>query len=177
MAKSTASGSGIGTSIPSGVIMPFGGTVVPQGWLLCDGTTVSRSSFRDLFNVIGTAYGEGDGASTFHVPDLRGAFIRGVDNPTGSSAALRDPDAGSRTVLNTGGNSGDAVGSYQGDAIQNHYHQVTNAGTNATQSGADNWVGGPNVFSHTLNSSNPLGASTSTETRPRNVAVNYIIKV
>ncbi|MCQ4043262.1 tail fiber protein [Streptantibioticus rubrisoli] len=97
-----------------GSIVGYGGIVsgnsqAPAGWLLCDGTAVSRTTYADLFQVIGTQHGGGNGTSTFNIPDYRGQFQRGVDDGTG-----RDPDAGSRTAANQGGATGDQVGSVQG---------------------------------------------------------------
>jgi microcystin-dependent protein len=57
----------------------FGGLRPPEGWLLCDGTAVSRSTYGRLFSVIGTAYGPGDGSTTFGLPDLRGRIPAGLD--------------------------------------------------------------------------------------------------
>lgn len=66
-----------GNMLPPGLITPFGGTTAPSGWRLCDGTAISRTTFAGLFNVIGTAYGAGDGSTTFNVPDLRQRFPLG----------------------------------------------------------------------------------------------------
>lgn len=60
--------------------MPFAGTVAPQGCLFCDGSAVSRTTYAALFAVIGTTYGEGDGETTFNVPDLSGRVVIGVSN-------------------------------------------------------------------------------------------------
>lgn len=65
-------------SEPAGIVMPFAGLVAPEGWLLCDGSAVSRNDYADLFAAIGTVYGAGDGSSTFNVPDLSGRVIIGV---------------------------------------------------------------------------------------------------
>jgi microcystin-dependent protein len=54
-----------------GSIIPFGGTKVPTNWLLCDGSAVSRTTYASLFSVIGTSFGEGDGTTTFNLPDFR----------------------------------------------------------------------------------------------------------
>lgn len=83
----------------------------PDGWLLCDGRAVSRSTYDDLFAVIGTLHGGGDGVNTFNLPDYRGRFLRGVDDGTG-----RDPDAATRSGAAVGGATGDKVGSVQSDA-------------------------------------------------------------
>ena len=57
---------------PPGVISMYAGATAPDGWLLCDGSAVSRTTYADLFTAIGTTYGAGDGSTTFNVPDVRG---------------------------------------------------------------------------------------------------------
>jgi len=99
---------------PTGTIVAFAGDVVniPFGWMLCNGAAINRTTYSNLYNAIGTAWGIGDGSTTFNLPDLRGQFLRGVNLGSGN-----DPDALARTAVN-GGNSGDNVGSRQGfDAI------------------------------------------------------------
>ena len=105
---------GISSLVPAGVILAFGGATAPTGWLLCNGAAISRVTYLDLFNAIGTAHGYGDNIAvtgTFNLPDYRGRFIRGVDG-----AVTRDPNAATRTAANTGGNTGDNVGSVQVNA-------------------------------------------------------------
>lgn len=69
---------GIGTAggasdnFPIGSIIAYGGTELPNNWLICDGSEVSRTAYKELFANIGTAYGEGDGSTTFNLPDMRG---------------------------------------------------------------------------------------------------------
>jgi microcystin-dependent protein len=65
---------------------PFFGSTAPAGWLICDGTAVSRTTYAGLFGAIGTTYGTGDGTTTFNLPDLRGRAPVGKDNMGGSSA-------------------------------------------------------------------------------------------
>lgn len=60
-----------GVGVPTGVINDYAGVNAPDGWLLCHGQEVSRNTYNNLFNVIGTIYGEGDGSTTFNIPDLR----------------------------------------------------------------------------------------------------------
>lgn len=67
-------------SEPAGIVLPFAGSVAPQGYLLCDGSAVSRDTYSALFAAIGTTYGAGDGVSTFNVPDLSGRVVLGVSN-------------------------------------------------------------------------------------------------
>lgn len=61
-----------------GEIKPFAGSAIPTGWLLCDGSAVSRTTYSELFTVIGTTYGTGDGSTTFNLPDLRNRFMVGA---------------------------------------------------------------------------------------------------
>ena len=99
--------------VPAGTILPFGGASAPSGWLLCDGSAVSRTTYAALFANISTAWGYGDNSTTFNLPDMRGRFPRGRD-----AGIARDPDRASRTAANTGGNTGDAVGSVQVEATK-----------------------------------------------------------
>jgi microcystin-dependent protein len=55
---------------PLGVVLPFAGADTPRGWMLCEGTEISRTLYPDLFNIIGITYGQGDGTNTFNLPDL-----------------------------------------------------------------------------------------------------------
>jgi hypothetical protein len=89
-----ATASGTTAVLPSGLVMPFAGTTTPDGWLACDGSAVSRTTYSLLFTAIGTTYGDGDGSSTFNVPDLRGRL------PVGQY-----PD-GKTEVATLGGNEG-----------------------------------------------------------------------
>ena len=65
-------------SVPIGAVIDFGGSTMPAGWLLCDGSAISRTTYSDLFTAISTAFGLGDGVTTFNVPDLRGRMIVGT---------------------------------------------------------------------------------------------------
>lgn len=72
--------------IPSGVMMAYGGTSAPTDWLLCYGQAISRTTYANLFSALGTAYGVGNGSTTFNVPDLRGRVPLGKDDMGGASA-------------------------------------------------------------------------------------------
>ena len=75
--------------IPIGVVQAFAGATTPQGWLLCDGSAVSRTDYADLYAVIGDTYGAGDGATTFNVPNLVDKFVEGsATSGTVKSAGL-----------------------------------------------------------------------------------------
>jgi microcystin-dependent protein len=101
---------------PIGTIIPFAGQLDDdlfenQGWLYCNGNTKNRTSYADLFAIIGTSFGDGDGKSSFNLPDLRGSFLRGVSGDTAN-----DPDAATRTASGHGGNIGNNAGSAQATA-------------------------------------------------------------
>jgi microcystin-dependent protein len=64
-------------SEPAGIVITYGGATPPQGWLICNGAAVSRSTYATLFSVIGTTYGDGDGSTTFNLPDLSGKVAIG----------------------------------------------------------------------------------------------------
>ena len=74
------------SGIPAGILAPFAGSTAPDGWLLCDGSAVSRTTYSSLFAVIAATYGAGDGSTTFGLPDLRGRMAMGLDNMGGTSA-------------------------------------------------------------------------------------------
>jgi microcystin-dependent protein len=69
----------VNVNTPTGIVSIFAGTVAPDGWLICDGSEISRSTYSDLFNVIGTTYGDGDGSTTFNLPNLKGRVPVGLD--------------------------------------------------------------------------------------------------
>jgi microcystin-dependent protein len=156
--------------VPPGSVMAFMGTTVPNGWLLCDGSAVSRSGYAALYAVITNSSGAGNGSTTFNLPDMRGMFLRGVDGN-----ANRDPDKASRTAPASGGNSTNAVGSIQSDEFKSHTHQYQ-----LNNDAALNFSSG----THAPRTPETTGLYTTvltqnaggSETRPKNVYVNYIIK-
>lgn len=97
--------------VPTGSTQMFAGTTAPRGWLIADGSAVSRTQYSALFAVIGTLYGSGDGTTTFNLPDMRGVVVRGVDRGRGLDPA--------RTQA-----------TYQGDLFASHTHtNTTTVGT------------------------------------------------
>lgn len=71
------------SGIKAGTVAYFGASTAPAGFIKANGAAVSRAAYAALFNVIGTTFGAGDGATTFNVPDLRGEFVRGFDDGRG----------------------------------------------------------------------------------------------
>ena len=72
---SAGSGGGL---LPAGMVMGWATATPPNGWILCNGNAVSRTTYAELFAVIGTIYGNGDGLTTFNLPNLSGRVMRGT---------------------------------------------------------------------------------------------------
>lgn len=68
-----------GDTLPIGTMVPYGKNKAPTNWLICDGSEISRTTYVDLFNIIGTSYGEGDGSTTFNLPNKKGKVSVGLD--------------------------------------------------------------------------------------------------
>lgn len=200
----TGGGSG-GAGNPSGTIIWFAGAIPPTGYIKANGQAVGRSTYPNLFAAIGTLYGAGDGSTTFNVPDLRGEFVRGLDEGRGVDA-------------------GRALGSAQADDLKSHLHTVdppittsssdTHNHTGTTSSDTHNHTVGPlnavsgtsggntrynteagtlttssDTHNHTFTTSSDThnhtvdiaqfnsGSTGGAETRPRNVALLACIKI
>ena len=65
--------------MPIGSIITYAGNTSPNNWLICDGSAISRNTYNDLFSVIGTTFGSGDGSTTFNLPNLQGKVVVGKD--------------------------------------------------------------------------------------------------
>lgn len=85
-ALQAATKSYVDTVMPPGSLLAYASSTTPSGWLLCDGSAVSRTTYADLYAVIGTTWGVGDSSTTFNVPDLRGQFLRGYDSRATSTS-------------------------------------------------------------------------------------------
>ena len=153
------------SSIAEGMIAPFAMSTAPTGWLICDGSAVSRSTYSALFTAIGTTWGAGDGSSTFNIPDFQGAFLRG----TGAN--------GTHNMANGSDFAGPSVGSFENDQVQqmNHRH----AGATAAGAGYNKFYGNGGVrhwVSASVQAESYGSPRRGDETRPFNAGVNYCIK-
>ena len=127
-------------AVPTGAIFAFPTATAPNGHLECDGSAVSRTTYVNLFALIGTTYGAGDGSTTFNLPDYRGEFLRGFNNGSGN-----DPNAASR--LDRGdGTTGDNVGTVQNNLTLSHLHTIDPPATNSTNGGYHNHTIQPRSF-------------------------------
>ena len=151
-------------------------TTAPTGWLKANGAAISRTTYATLFGIIGTTFGVGDGSTTFNLPDLRGEWLRGLDDGRGVDSAR-------------------ALGSAQGDQNKSHTHTgssdstgahahtlkvISGTGSIATHAGTA-WdkttstaglVDSAGAHSHTIT----IGSDGGTEVRVRNVALSACIK-
>lgn len=98
---------------PAGTVVCYAGSTLPSGWLWCDGSEISRTTYADLFTAISTTYGNGDGSTTFDIPDLRGRTIFGLDNMD-NTVGTGGGDAGRLTSGADHGVDGDTLGSAGG---------------------------------------------------------------
>ena len=153
---------------PVGVINAFGGAEAPEGWLLCQGQAISRTDYADLFAVIGTAFGSGDGSTTFNVPDMRESVPKGA-GLTGNSSNHMDAD-------------GLAVGEFLDDRVQEHQHQlnivgsISSIGQSISDGSYANYKSGGATISNELRANNISVGRHGTTTEVKSVGVNYIIK-
>jgi microcystin-dependent protein len=171
----TLQGAASSNAVPAGTVVAFAGPTPPTGWLLCDGSAVSRTQYAGLFASIAVTYGIGDAVNTFNLPDLRGQFLRGLD-ASGANVPTQ---------------SGRQLGSREDSSFASHSHGVVDPGHYHSPSSGSYFLGsGTQVWSG-QDGTNPIPGSTKTgaaqtgisispsggdETRPTNVAVHYIIK-
>ena len=148
---------GGGDSTPIGTVEAYSGSTAPNGYLLCDGSTVSRTTYSDLFSVIGTTYGSGDGSTTFNLPNLKGRTV-----------VMQDT---TQTEFDTLGETG---GSKE---LQNHKHTITKeAGLFwSPQSGGTWGLGSGSGVSRSNIETDYEGTGNSGNLQPY-IVLNYIIK-
>jgi microcystin-dependent protein len=182
---------------PAGIIVPYGGDIVPSGYLDCNGAAVSRTGKARLFAAIGTKWGAGDGVTTFNLPNLNdGSYLKGSSSAGTKGGAvlpsLYATSAGAHThtrgtmeisgsIYNSGVGvsaigsgafqiGGDTPSTYSDPSSQYPYKSV---GFTASRSwtGETSWNG---AHTHTVTNSN--GVATGTTVEPKNATVRYIIK-
>jgi microcystin-dependent protein len=175
----TAEATNAELAFPTGSMFPFAGATAPAvtiggvaAWLLCNGAAVSRTDFADLFAVLGSTYGAGDGSTTFNLPDLRGRV------PIGAGTGAQNGGSGTGAISGGTALTNRTRGAFAGDErLQSHAHD----GTITTNVGG---VGGPTdaVPAHNATPaaaqpwrSQVSGAGTG-QNMPPFIVTNYLIK-
>lgn len=133
---------------PIGVIRFFAGSVVPNGWLLCNGSAISRKTYGDLFKVIGTTYGAGNSNTTFTLPDMRGRLPIGAGTGTSLTTRTLGANLGAETVTLAETN------------LPPHTHTAT-VGTQSANHTHTGTSGGHSV-NHTHSYGTPIGTTGAT---------------
>ena len=188
---------------PTGLINPYAGLTAPTGWLICDGASVSRTTYASLFSVISTAYGAGDGSTTFGLPNLKGRLPVGLDSTQTEFDAMGETGGVKSTTLTTShlpSHTHSTPDHTHSVTLGTHAHEnftTANPGSGGTGTRVDYdydasgaWPYPQNTYNNYTNNSvsiNSSGASTSgtaglvsptavSALQPF-VVVNYIIKV
>lgn len=160
-----------------GSVIMHAGSTAPQGYLECDGAVISRTTFADLFAVIGTTYGAGNGVSTFKLPDLRGEFVRGWDNGRGvdTGRTFGSNQQGTIHAIDSTGTNQLYAAVMTSDAVTpgNAALVAERTGLDYDANGATNY---PNTTAAYANGDGSGGFNYGIS-RPRNVALLYCIKV
>ncbi|MFY0399965.1 tail fiber protein [Brevundimonas naejangsanensis] len=143
--------SALTSAVSAGAVSYFARATAPAGWLAANGAAVSRTTYADLFAAIGTTFGAGNGSTTFNLPDLRGEFVRGLDDGRGIDA-------------------GRSLGSAQASQNLAHTHEYMEV------MGVDNTQGGSGIQGGWFGYGATTSSSGGAEARPRNVALLACIK-
>ena len=161
----------VNTNTPVGSISLFAGKTAPTGWLICDGSAVSRTTYANLFSVLGTTYGKGDGSTTFNIPNLKGKVPVGLDSS----------DTSFDTIGETGGEKTHTLSI---DEMPRHNHEIHAAiGGGGQINGGFNAPGGNehyNIPFYLTNNTDYINTWQVGNSQPHNnlqpyIVMNYII--
>lgn len=156
-------GGSSGSGVPVGTIIPFAGNSVPQGYLLCDGSAISRTTYASLFAVIGTIYGTGDGNSTFNLPSVIGSrTITGINNPN---------DIGYKDVGGLPNITGTVEFKSANGTADGCFYYINNSGTSIDSSGQ-----GLHKVGFDASRSSGIYNSNNTEVQPKRILMYFIVK-
>ena len=148
---------------PVGAILPFGGSNPPSGYLLCDGQAVSRSYYAELFAIIGTSFGSGDGSTTFNIPNLKGKTTVGLNS--------------SDTDFNAIGKSGgEKTHKLTVTELPSHAHKTGISTTSAYGAGPAGSATAQVFFAQAISDTSYIGGNGAHNNLQPYVTTNYIIK-
>ena len=179
--------------VPAGAVLSFAMDAAPNGWLLCNGATVSRTTYANLFHAIGVLHGAGDGSNTFQLPDLKDRFVRS----SGDNNSVGDTNDGSTAKPTT--KNFDITATTSTEGSHNHeirWTQNTNWNGGGTKTGikhtsvhinnANLYTGEGNVggmignnngsHNHTVTVTDNLNENWDDETAPTHIVLLYCIK-
>ena len=158
----------MGVVNPVGVVQAFAGSTTPDGWLLCDGSAVSRTDYAALFAVIGTTYGTGDGSTTFNLPNLADKFIEG-SSTSGTTKGAGLPNVTGTFKLRLANNAdimpSDTTGAFSKTGTWGYYSSGQVTGTSSN----------PGQITMDASSYNSIYGN-STTVQPPALTMRYIIK-
>jgi hypothetical protein len=152
--------------IPTGVILTFGGSTVPEGFLLCNGAAISRTTYAKLFAAIGTLYGAGDGATTFNLPDMRDKFAEGSGTYTvGTAVEAGLPNiTGSSFIITVNPNRPSSLGCVDSSYVRDVWKLINGSSVIVWGDGQINASRSSSIYGD------------STTVQPNSLIFNYIIK-
>lgn len=148
-------------SVPIGCIIPFSGSTIPVGFLLCDGSEVSKTDYADLYAVVGDTYGTATDTTKFKLPDLRDRFVQGANGNLGTSKTAGLPNITGKFYHDTNAKAGlSGAFTYEGTGRQNLMNDTpTNSG----------------LITFDASKSNPIYNNSDT-VQPPSVCLNFVIK-
>ena len=146
----------VNRTCPTGSIIMYGATTAPTGWLLCNGSAVSRTTYANLFAVIGTKFGAGNGSTTFNLPNLQNRFVVGA----GASYNINDTGGEATHILTI-------------EEMPAHSHSITTGDDSGFGSYASQW----NPFKTTgSRSTSSVGGGQAHNNLPPYIGLTFIIK-
>lgn len=154
--------------IPTGTVLPFAGLKTPEGFLLCDGSEVSRVTYAKLFDTIGIIYGAGDGSTTFNLPEYRETVLVGAGGSSNSKIRAHDIYE---------------VGEFKDDQMQGHRHPMRPQISDGSSDGVWKAQVTKNTQSAQMFSGDPVNNGTNgtprtgDTTHGKQIGINFIIKV
>lgn len=160
--------------VPTGCVQAFAGSATPNGWLLCDGSAVSRTDYADLYAVIGDTYGAGDGVDTFNLPNLTDKFIEGsATSGTVKNAGLPNIKGSIRELGSVGGsNAPISLNNLNGQGAFGRWNTGSAFYLNNPSTVSNAYLG----FDFDASRSSAIYSDSVTTVQPPSVTMRYIIK-